>query len=77
MHTSGKQFILTYTLAPNRGDIDVFVDGSRIATINATGNLQWQKVYISPVLSARTHAVQFKHAGGGGAYIDLDVIEIK
>jgi len=72
----GTQFVLTYTQAPNRGNIDVYVDGTRIATVNATGPLQWQKVYISPVFSSGVHWVQFKHAGGGGAYVDVDAIQI-
>ena len=73
---SGTQFILTYTQAPNRGDIDVYVDGNRVATINATGSLAWQKTYTSPVFPAGTHVVEFKHAGGGGAYIDVDAIQV-
>ena len=73
---SGMQFILTYTQALNRGDIDVFVDDTKIATVNATGALQWQKVYISPVFSTGTHFVQIRHAGGGGAYVDVDAIQI-
>ena len=72
---SGTQFNLTYTQAPNRGNIGVYVDGSQVATINATGTLGWQKVYSSPAFSAGTHVVQFKHAGGGGAYIDVDAIQ--
>jgi len=73
---NGRQFVLTYTQAPNRGDIDVFVDGNRVATVNATGVLQFQKFYISPVFSNGTHEVEFKHAGGGGAYIDVDAIQV-
>jgi len=73
---NGTQFVLTYTRAPNRGNIGVFVDGAKIFTINATGALQFEKTYNSPVFSSGTHIVQFKHEGGGGAYIDVDAIQI-
>ena len=72
---SGTQFILTYTRDVNRGDIGVYVDGGLVTTIDATGAFQWQDVYISPSYTSGTHVVQFTHAGG--AYIDIDSIEIK
>ena len=72
---SGTQFILTYTRDVNRGDIGVYVDGGLVTTIDATGAFQWQDVYISPSYTSGTHLVQFTHAGG--AYIDIDSIEIK
>jgi len=73
---NGTQFVLTYTRAPNRGNIAVFVDGSQVTTINATGALAFEQSYTSPVFSSGVHVVQFKHAGGGGAYIDVDGIEV-
>jgi len=48
---SGTKFILTYTQAANRGNIGVFVDGIKIATIKATGALQFKKTYTSPAFS--------------------------
>jgi len=73
---NGTQFILTYTQASNRGNIDVYVDGSRITTINANGGLQWRKTYTSPTFSSGTHTVQFKFAGGN-YFMDVDAIQIQ
>jgi hypothetical protein len=72
---TGTQFILTYTQALNRGNIDMYVDGSKVGTINANGAMLWQKTYTSPVFPVGTHVVQFKHAGGG-TYIDVDAIQV-
>ena len=72
---SGTQFKLTYTQDTNRGNIDVYVNGNKIATINANGTFVWQKIYTSPIFLAGTHVVQFKHAGGG-TYIDIDALQI-
>ena len=72
---SGTQFIFSYTQNPYRGSFEVFVDGNKLSTINANGALQWQKTFTSPLLSAGTHTVQIRHAGGG-THIDVDAITI-
>ena len=73
---SGRQFILTYTQDTNRANYDVYVDGSKITTIDANGSLQWQKTYASPIFSAGIHLLEIKNAGGGGDVMDIDAIEI-
>ena len=73
---NGSQFKLSYTQDVNRGKMDVYVDGDKVGTINANGAFAWQETYTSPVYLAGTHVVQFKHAGGGGAYIDVDAIDV-
>jgi hypothetical protein len=52
------------------------VDGKKITTIHANGDLIFQKTYTSPIYLARTHTVQFRNAGGGEGYIDIDAIQI-
>jgi len=74
---TGTRFSLTYSKHPNRGSIAVFVDGTKITTINANASsLQWQQVYTSPTLSSGSHTVRFVHAGSSGTYIDVDAITI-
>ena len=73
---AGTQFVFTYTQNTNRGDIDVYVDGNKVTTINANGPLVFQSTYTSPTYSSGTHVVQFRNAGGGGGYIDVDAIQI-
>jgi RHS repeat-associated protein len=72
---SGTQFIFSYTQNTDRGNIDVYVDGNKVTTIHANGDLQWQKTYTSPVFPNGTHIVRCKHAGGG-TYVDVDTIQI-
>ena len=57
--------------------MDVYVDGSKIATINENGALQFQKTYTSPVYLPGIHEVQFKNPVGSSSYIDVDEIEIR
>jgi hypothetical protein len=74
---NGTQFILTFTRHPNRGLIDVYVDGNKIDTINASSTtLQIRSTWTSPSLAAGNHTVRFVHAGNSGTFIDIDVIQI-
>jgi hypothetical protein len=68
---TGTRFTLTFTKHLNRGNIEVWVDGAKITTLNATsGSLLWQQTYTSPVLAAGNHLVRFQHTGASGTYID-------
>ena len=60
----------------NRGSIDVYVDESKIDTINANDpTLAWQQTYTSPAPSAGNHIVRLVYASGG-TYVDVDAITI-
>ncbi len=73
---TGSKFTLTYVKAYNRGLIDVYVDGTKITTINAyKSSTAWQQTWTSPLLTTGTHTVTFVHAGGG-TYIDIDALEV-
>ncbi len=73
---NGAQFTLTYVKNSNRGLIDVYVDGTKIDTINANdASLTWQATWGSPVFDSGTHTVRLVHAGGG-TYMDIDAIQI-
>ena len=73
---TGTGFAFLYTVATNRGNIDVSVDGTQITTLNANGTLAWQVAYTSPTLSLGTHTVVFTYGGPSGYYIDVDAITV-
>jgi len=73
---SGTSFVFTYITNTNRGNIQVWVDGVQIATINANGTLHFLSTYTSPTFTPGTHTVVFKHGGPSGMYIDVDAIQI-
>jgi hypothetical protein len=71
---SGTQFTLTYTEMNDRGMLDVYIDGSKAATINESGPGKWQQTWMSGLLAAGTHTVRFRHAAGTVA--DIDAITV-
>ncbi|HSB02846.1 MAG TPA: hypothetical protein VLE49_19510, partial [Anaerolineales bacterium] len=72
---NGAQVKLTYLKAPNRGSIDVYIDGTKVVTLNASNaSIVWQSTWTSPVLSTGVHTIRFVNAGGG--WNDLDALQI-
>lgn len=73
---TGKGFTLIYTANPNRGLIDVYIDGDKVDTIDAySTTTDWQSEWTSETLTNGTHTVRFVHAGEG-TNIDVDAITI-
>jgi hypothetical protein len=73
---NGAAFVLTFRTKTDRGLINVLVDGSKVATIDASSaSALWQVTWRSPFFASGTHTVRFKHAGGG-SFIDIDAIQI-
>lgn len=74
---AGTGFSLKYIKYINRGNIQVWVDGAQVDTINAnSSSLVWQSVYTRMGLTNGTHTVVFKHGGPSGSLIDIDSIQI-
>jgi glutamyl endopeptidase len=75
---NGIQFVLSYTVHPNRGSFEVWVDGALVTTVNAYGaGLVWQQKYVSPIYAAGIHTVVIKNTNTPtGSYIDIDAIQI-
>jgi len=71
---SGTQFTLMYTQLSDRGQMDVYVDGSYAATIDESGAAEWQHTWISGTYAAGTHTVVFKHKSGTA--VDIDAIDV-
>jgi hypothetical protein len=70
----GVKISLTYLKAPGRGSIDVYLDGTKVDTINANGTMTWQAVWSSQNLTNAVHTVRFQNASG--SWIDLDAIQV-
>jgi CSLREA domain-containing protein len=76
---TGTQFKVWYTKYPNRGDVEVWIDGTLVHTFSEYGASQvWQQSWTLPIpLEYGTHTVEFKNPNGSTAtYIDIDAIQI-
>jgi hypothetical protein len=70
----GSQFSLTYTAMPDRGTLDVFIDGMKVDTIDENGAGAWQQTWTSDLYTAGLHTVRLVHAAG--LITDIDAITI-
>jgi len=72
----GTLFRLIYSERSSRGEMDIFVDGGFVATINANNPIAtWQKSWSLPsALAPGIHTVKVMHKSG--TLIDIDAIEI-
>ena len=72
---TGTQLGILYTANYNRGIADIFIDGSRAASLNQYDlNQIFQKRWDSSVLAYGTHSVVISYVSG--AYIELDALII-
>src|SRR6266487_3676425 len=77
---TGTGFTVYFTKHPNRGNVEVWIDGVLNTTISENGSaLAWQQTWTLPTaLSNGTHTVQFKNPNASTAtYIDIDAIQIQ
>jgi hypothetical protein len=70
----GTQFRLIYTAMPDRGTMDVYVDGVKVATFDESGPGAWQEEWISDLYASGVHTVRLVHASG--PITDIDAITI-
>jgi hypothetical protein len=69
---NGSQFKLMYTMGPSYGKINIFVDGTKIDSINQYAALtSYRHTWASPHLSFGNHPLKFVHASGDAANIDM------
>ena len=73
---SGAEFTLYRTLAANRGDMDVCVDGSCQTVSNTAASTQSNQPVTINGLSEETHTVTISKSADDGSYIDLDAVYI-
>jgi hypothetical protein len=71
---NGSQFSLTYTAMPDRGTLDVFIDGVKVATLDENGAGAWQQTWTSDLYASGLHTVRLVHAAG--PITDIDAITI-
>jgi hypothetical protein len=77
---SGTQFEVFFTQYPNRGNVEVWIDGTLRHTFSENGGtLVWQSSWTLPTpLTDGTHTVEFKNPNASTAtYMDIDAITIQ
>ena len=74
----GSAFRLIFTKNAARGLLGIYVDGVKIADVNAnSANQEWQASYQKSGLTNGVHTIEIKHGSGAtGALIDVDAIEV-
>ena len=71
----GNQFILTHAGNTDRGQVQVYVDGSLAGTLDEFNpTLLWQKTTNGPTVTNGAHVLKLVHSTG--TYIDIDAIQI-
>jgi hypothetical protein len=71
---TGTQISLIYTKYSTRGNLEIKIDGNDPVTLNQySKTLMWQQRWDSPLLTAGTHTITFRHPGGT-KYVDIDAV---
>jgi hypothetical protein len=70
----GQQIKLTYLAADNWGITDIYIDGVKIASLDANSPFSWQETWTSEILSSGLHMVRLVHSSG--AYTSIDALEV-
>jgi hypothetical protein len=70
----GQQIKLTYLAADNWGITDVYIDGVKIASIDANSPFNWQGTWTSETLTSGLHMVRLVHSSG--TYTSIDALEV-
>jgi hypothetical protein len=74
---TGSQISLIYTENANRGKLDVYLDGSKIGTIDQyRETVAYQQRWMSGSLGLGRHKLKLVHAGPNGKVINIDAIEV-
>jgi hypothetical protein len=76
---SGEQLQLAYRAGPTAGQVDVYIDGVKVATIVQTSaTWMWQKTWTSELLAAGEHSLRLVYASGasGSSFASLDRITV-
>jgi hypothetical protein len=56
---TGHSFTLYYTKSTNRGKVDIYVDDTKVTTLNMYGSpTAWQKTWTTPIYTSGTHTVK-------------------
>jgi len=73
---SGDAIRITRTLAPDRGNVDVYVDGVYHSTYSSNGaGIQFQQDVDISGLGSGAHTLELRNASPG-TYMDVDAIEV-
>ncbi len=67
---TGTQFVFTYVTGATHGKMDVFVDGTLVATIDQNTPFPRRFTYTSPIFTLGPHTVRFVHKTQGRVTVD-------
>jgi uncharacterized repeat protein (TIGR02543 family) len=68
---TGRQIKLIYLASPISGSVDIYIDGTKVASINQyDANWNWQKTWTSDLLTAGNHNLRVVHVSGDFTTID-------
>ncbi|MGE5774931.1 MAG: choice-of-anchor Q domain-containing protein [Chloroflexota bacterium] len=74
---TGSQITLLYSKYSNRGNLEVYVDGVLVDTIDQYNATRiWQASWTSGDLGTGVHTVRLVHAGPTGTQVDVDAITV-
>jgi hypothetical protein len=79
---TGTQVVLVYTGNTNRGQVDIYLDGTdaahKLGTLNQyTSSVSYQEVWTSENLGEGEHTIRFVHAGAAGKVINVDALIVQ
>ncbi|KAF0109316.1 MAG: mpr [Anaerolineaceae bacterium] len=81
---TGNRFILNYVKAPNRGIVDVYLDGIKVTTLNLYNSTTiwratWDSELVVPTMPYGTHTVRLQQifVSTTRPYMDVDAIEVR
>jgi hypothetical protein len=74
----GRQIKLIYLAAPTAGQVDVYVDGVKLTTLDQnSASWEWQKTWTSGVLSAGDHSLRIVHMTEGSSSLgSVDAVSV-
>jgi hypothetical protein len=79
MSFTGRQIQLAYLASPDAGQVDVYIDGVKVTTIDQTSaGWEWEKSWTSELLSAGDHSLRLVYASGANSssFASIDRITV-
>jgi hypothetical protein len=76
---TGQQIQLSYMGSPESGLVDVYVDGTKVASIDQHSDVwEWQQVWTSEQLTAGEHSLRLVYASAPTtwSFVSLDAITV-
>jgi len=76
---TGQQIELSYFAGPDAGIADIYVDGTKIVSVDQyNDNWEWQRIWTSDMFADGTHSLRIVYASGasGSSFTSIDSITV-